>query len=283
MIDEEKQDQLIAHLLDPGAGRGLDAEIAADAELARLTDELRETLGALAHAAPLQKPPPRLRSRVLAAARGEATAPAFITPSKPKPSHTPARVPHWLPWAIAAGMAAAAIVQFAGSERFRAEAERLRAEAGHSQREAETHRARNAVLEAQAGSLTAQSALLQQQLDTFKKRDALAEVRIATLSAQVNALTRASAVIVWDADQQRGVIKLANLPKADSGKDYQLWVIDPKYNAPVSAGVITVGSGGTAYVSFSPEKPISAANKFAISLERAGGSPTPTQVIFIGD
>jgi anti-sigma-K factor RskA len=218
---------------------------------------------------------------VLAAARGETTAPASIAQSKPKPK--PARIPEWMPWAIAAGIAVAAVVQFAGREQFRADAERLRAEADANRRDADTLRARNAVLEAQAGSLTAQSAQLQQKLDDFKKRDALAEVRIATLSAQVNALTKASAVIVWDADQQRGILKLANLPKADSGKDYQLWVIDPKYNSPVSAGVITVGAGGTAYVSFSPTKPISAANKFAISLERAGGSPTPTQVVFIGD
>lgn len=283
MIDEAKQDQLIAHLLDPGAGRELEAEIAADTELAAFAGELQETLGALAHAAPLQKPPPRLRSRVLAAARGETTAPAFITPGKPKPNLTPARVPNWLPWAIAAGMTAAAVVQFTGRERFRADAERLRAELEATRHESDALRERNNRIEVDFFALADQVAQLQQQLGNLKKRDALSEVRIATLSAQVNALTKSSAVIVWDADQQRGILKLANLPKADSGKDYQLWVIDPKYHSPVSAGVITVGTSGSAYVSFSPTKPISGANKFAISLERTGGSPTPTQVVFIGD
>jgi anti-sigma-K factor RskA len=308
MIDEEKQDQLIAHLLgsvEPATGRELEAEISGDAELASLADELRESIGALAHAAPLQAPPPHLRPRVLAVARGESAAPAFIKPSEPrKPTHGTS----WLSWAIAAGLAVAAVIQFGRSERFRREAaalrgggpeaiasgppgERfpgeaatLRVEAESARREAAALRDRNIALEAENRVLDSQTGALRQELANARKRDTLAEVRIATLTAQVTALTRASAVIVWDAEQQRGILRLANLPKADSGKDYQLWVIDPKYPTPVSAGVISVGTGGSAYVSFSPTKPIAEANKFAISVERAGGAPAPAgPIVFVGD
>ena len=284
MIDEEKQDQLIAHLLgslEPDTGRELEAEMSADAELATLADELRESIGALAHAAPLQRPPPHVRAKVLAAARGEIAAPALIAPRKPSRM---ARVPDWMPWAIAAGIAVAALIQFASRERFRAESVRLRAESEAAHREADTLRERNAALEAESRSLTGQTAQLQQELSTLKKRDALSEVRIATLTAQVTGLLKAGAVIVWDADQQRGIVKLTNVPKAAAGKDYQLWVIDPKYPTPVSGGVITVGAGGSAYVSFSPDKPISAANKFAISVERTGGAAAPAgPIVFLGD
>ena len=168
MIDEEKQDQLITHLLG-STDRELETEMSADAELATLADELRESIGALAHAAPLQPPPPRLRAKVLAATRGEIAAPALIAPRKP--SRT-ARVPDWSPLAIAAGIAVAALVQFASRERFRAETVRLRAEAEAAHREADTLRERNAALEAESRSLTGQTAQLQQELSTLKKRDA---------------------------------------------------------------------------------------------------------------
>jgi anti-sigma-K factor RskA len=129
---------------------------------------------------------------------------------------------------------------------------------------------------------------LQQDRDALLKerkellaRDTLAKVKIATLSAQVEAYAKASAVVVWDAEKQRGVLKLANVPQPASGKDYQLWVIDPKYPQPVSGGVVTVGVDGLAHVLFEPKKPISKSDKFAISVEPAGGVPQPTGPIIL--
>ena len=44
--------------------------------------------------------------------------------------------------------------------------------------------------------------------------------------------------------EQRGVFVVQNLKPLPADKDYQLWVIDPKYPTPVSAGVFQVDADG---------------------------------------
>jgi anti-sigma-K factor RskA len=57
----------------------------------------------------------------------------------------------------------------------------------------------------------------------------------------------------------------------EAGKDYQLWVVDPKSPEPVSAGVVKVDDKGSAKTSFKPVASVSSAAKFAISVEAKGG------------
>ena len=60
-----------------------------------------------------------------------------------------------------------------------------------------------------------------------------------------------------------------NLPLAPSDKQYQLWaIVDGK---PVDAGIIGDCNGGLCKL-----KNIPKASAFAITLEKKGGSPTPT-------
>ncbi len=125
---------------------------------------------------------------------------------------------------------------------------------------------------------------MQKELREARQRDVLSKVKIATLAAQVDAYAKVGATVVWDPEKQRGVLKLTNVPQPESGKDYQLWVIDPKYPSPVSGGVVPVGADGIARVSFTPEQPIRKAEKFAISVEPAGGVPKATgPIVFLGD
>ena len=118
----------------------------------------------------------------------------------------------------------------------------------------------------------------------LRNRDEFAQIHIASLSAQVEMFSKAAAVVVWDAKTQRGVLRLVNLPPADAGKDYQLWVIDPKYPAPVNGGVIPVNARGETRMSFAPDQPVRNAGKFAISIERAGGVPKAEgPIVFVGE
>jgi anti-sigma-K factor RskA len=80
---------------------------------------------------------------------------------------------------------------------------------------------------------------------------------------------------VWDVTGQKGVMLFANLPPLAADKDYQMWIIDPRYAAPVSAGIITAGSDEDLEVKFTPTREIAMADKFAVSVEQKGGSPTP--------
>ena len=77
------------------------------------------------------------------------------------------------------------------------------------------------------------------------------------------------ASVYWD-DSRNVYLHLKNLPKAPAGKQYQLWaIVDGK---PVDAGVYD----GSSADKIQKMKSIENAQAFAITLEKEGGSPTPT-------
>jgi anti-sigma-K factor RskA len=103
------------------------------------------------------------------------------------------------------------------------------------------------------------------------------------LKTQIAAYKGATAVVVWDKDKKDGVLQLDKLPPPAPGKDYQLWVIDPKKTQPVSAGILSVPKEGFIRTSFHPAAPVESAAAFAISVEKAGGAPKPEgQIILVG-
>lgn len=284
MIDEQRHDLAIEYIfghLEGDARREFEAWLQSDAELRALVDELTEATGALAHAVPQQEPAAHLRQRVLAIARGESTAPA-------PPS---ARKTGWIPGAIAAGLAAACTVLALERGRWRTEAGNAEGEIARAFASTQSARDQAAKLaeqvlffQSQAATHMDQIAELRDEVVKLRGRHALAQVQIATLSAQVAEFAKAGAIVVWDPQEQRGVIQLANLPKPAPGKDYQLWVIDPKYPAPVSGGILAMADAGPTRVSFKPEQLVEHAEKFAISIEQAGGVPQAAgPIIFLGE
>ncbi len=89
----------------------------------------------------------------------------------------------------------------------------------------------------------------------------------------------ATAKIFWF--QQTGEVRIdaSNLPLAPAGKQYQFWaIVDGK---PVDGGLIITGESGTKY-RMQKMKSFGKAEAFAISLEKAGGSTSPTVVVSIG-
>jgi anti-sigma-K factor RskA len=102
------------------------------------------------------------------------------------------------------------------------------------------------------------------------------------LQTQVDVYAKTTGIIVWDGQLQRGVAHLEHLPVPQPGHDYQLWIIDPKQPAPVSAGLVPISTGEAAWVEFQPVHPVTTAAKFAVSVEKTGGSVTPQgQIIFV--
>jgi anti-sigma-K factor RskA len=117
----------------------------------------------------------------------------------------------------------------------------------------------------------------------LQQRDPLVHLQIAALQAQADAYARASAIVVWNPQQQQGLLRLSSVSAPEAGHDYQLWIIDPAQKTPVSAGVVTVGGAGVADVEFRPVQPVSAAAGFAVSIEKAGGSTVPEgQIVLAG-
>lgn len=83
----------------------------------------------------------------------------------------------------------------------------------------------------------------------------------------------AVAKIFWLKNTGQVYVDPTNLPKVPPGKQYQLWaIVDGK---PEDAGMIEIEtSKGTFHIQ--KMKSFGKADAFAITLEKAGGSPTPT-------
>jgi anti-sigma-K factor RskA len=72
------------------------------------------------------------------------------------------------------------------------------------------------------------------------------------------------------------VILVRHLKPPPRNKDYQLWIIDPRYATPVDAGVLQVDPSGNGRVEFKARLPIQSANQFAVTEEAKGGVTVPT-------
>ncbi|MGI8955703.1 MAG: anti-sigma factor [Chthoniobacterales bacterium] len=119
--------------------------------------------------------------------------------------------------------------------------------------------------------LVAERAGLRKRLTRLEQRDFLAQIQIASLSSKLENAPDANAVVVWDEKKQRGILKVTQLPRNDENRDYQLWLVDPRYKDPVDGGVFHVANDGSLRVPFHPASPVREAKGFAISLERKGG------------
>lgn len=119
--------------------------------------------------------------------------------------------------------------------------------------------------------LVAERSGLRKRLTRLEQRDILSQVQIASLSSKLENAPDANAVVVWDEKRQRGILKVTQLPRNEENRDYQLWVVDPRYKDPVDGGVFHVANDGALRVPFKPSSPVREAAGFAISLERKGG------------
>jgi anti-sigma-K factor RskA len=124
---------------------------------------------------------------------------------------------------------------------------------------------------------------LRQEVARLESQDAVARMRIAQLSATLEDYKQVAAVVVWDPEKQKGVLRLARLPQVSSDKSYQLWAIDSRQPNPISAGTFAVNADGGGDVVVKTALPLGMETKFAISLEPRGGSASPQgPVVLIG-
>ncbi|MGV3661259.1 MAG: anti-sigma factor domain-containing protein [Prosthecobacter sp.] len=130
--------------------------------------------------------------------------------------------------------------------------------------ELETARLKETEAQAKAAQLTTEVETLKKQADEFK-------MEMTTLQSTVWEYRRSTMMIVWDGKSHQGVVMLDKMPKVESGKDYQLWVVDPAKPAPVSAGVVTVDAKGATKTNFKPLEEVGEGVKFALSVEDKGG------------
>jgi anti-sigma-K factor RskA len=265
VIDEGLQEQAAAYALgalDAAEVPAFEDALRVDPELRALVRELRSVTEALAGTAPALEPSATVRERLLLEIdrRAHAGVPAGVPGGVvAAPTRQPATP--WLAWALAAGLAVVAVGalwQSAGLRR------QLAAQA------------------ARIHELTVAAALARSETDDLRlavarlrESNRIANFRIALLDSMLAADPKAVAVSVWDNDRQDGVFIVRNLAPLPGDKDYQLWIIDPKYPSPVDAGVFQVDAKGNVRADFRAKLPIEAANQFAVTIEHKGGAPVP--------
>ena len=111
--------------------------------------------------------------------------------------------------------------------------------------------------------------------------DLLANARLSVLRPTVNGAPGALAASLWSAQDQRGILVMEGMPALPAALAYQLWIIDPKAGAPVSAGVLPASASGALRVQFAAAVRVDSAERFAISIEPSGGVTSPTGKIVL--
>ena len=318
MIDETRQEQaslyvlgLLTEVEKAAFERGLDT----DPELRAEVYALRDSALIFAHSVPLVAPPADMREKILAGfAAAAAPVPAetpFPASAAPVVSDMPAGGPakprggsvilHLIPWAAAAALAVLLVKQKAEfAELADSHAKNKAATAAEwalvesasrealaaAQKKAAADLARErearAAAETALTGATAEKTTLAGEIASLREAAKIDRTRIAVLSSTAARAPKAVAVSVWSQDQQAGVLVVDNLPALPAGRDYQLWVIDPAKGTPVSAGVFKVDDKGKVRIEFKPVQPIGTADKFAITIEREGGSEIPTLTKLVG-
>jgi anti-sigma-K factor RskA len=128
----------------------------------------------------------------------------------------------------------------------------------------------------QAEQLRKEKKALEDALIATAASDRLASARIAVLRPTADGPTGAIGASIWSPQDQRGLLVLEGIPPPLPSQAYQLWLIDPAHRAPVSGGVLQVGPGGSVRLQFASPVRIETAERFAISVEAAGGVAAPT-------
>jgi len=85
---------------------------------------------------------------------------------------------------------------------------------------------------------------------------------------------QAAGKILWSAQEKKALFYASNLPLPPEGKTYQLWII--ANNKPFDAGIFSVDPQGTGFLRVPSLSEADRAQKFAVTLEPAGGVPQPT-------
>jgi anti-sigma-K factor RskA len=254
MIDERMEEQASLYVLgtlDAEETRAFETLLRRDPELQRLVAALRSAADAVAGDAPLVAPPPSLKQKILA----EIDRRQKIVPLNPA-SCPPPPIP-WFPWALAACLAVLCGILLIRQ----------------SNRENDFN-AQLTQMNQTIATLQATTNDLHTVVAELKRQNDLANLRIAVLDSLVPD-SKAVAVTLWDPDRQGGMLVVQKLGELPPDKDYQLWVIDPNAASPIDAGVFKVDASGTMRTPFTAKSVVKAAGKFAVTVERKGGSPKP--------
>jgi hypothetical protein len=248
--------------LPPAEMRTMEAHLAV---CARCKEELRQNtlaLAAYAQTTPEVALPEGARDRFIArlsesqqTQSTKATPPAAVLAPKKPPFWSSIFGRGWLP-VLAGGFAVALLVVGIDDLQKRAEIGPL------------IHQARKGAID---------SAQLSQLIELLTSAQ---EKRVALHPGPVTAPPPEGRV-VYAARTGKLLLTASNLHPLSAGKTYELWILQPNGKAPLPAGTFEPDSSGNATLILADEPAGLAVAGFAVTVENAGGSATPTMPIVL--
>jgi hypothetical protein len=124
-------------------------------------------------------------------------------------------------------------------------------------------------LEARVSALRAEVAQKEETLRLLSDP----QVRLVSL-AGLPPSPGAAGRLLWNPVTRTGLLLTSDLPAVPRGRAYELWAIAGKEAVP--AGVFTVDESGRTLLRLPPLPEAKTFDKFAVTLEPAGGVPQPT-------
>lgn len=244
----------------------VEADIAMYPELAAELEAIEATMLDFANAEAIQ-PPAFMQDQIWNAINEnntEAIQPAAVPPTpKTVPLPQAAAKPSWQRAAIWAAVIASGLTNF------------MLLSQRNESREEQT------VLTSKIDSMQASQQQLAAVIDAYKKeKDMLATPGMQTIVMRKDGDTRMAGMVYWSKEKGEAYLALHNMPLPPQGKQYQLWVIQD--GKPVDMGVISNDIVANEGAMLKIAAVISSGQAFAISLEKEGGNPTPTQVYMVG-
>ncbi|MEO0574462.1 MAG: anti-sigma factor [Pseudomonadota bacterium] len=117
-----------------------------------------------------------------------------------------------------------------------------------------------------------------EQPDAGQLRDALRK-RSGSMTVQwgasdIEGYTEVTGDVVWNNDEQRGFLRLANMPvNSPTNSQYQLWIVDPSRDAnPIDGGVFDIiASSNEVVIPIDAKLDVISPAAFAITREQPGG------------
>lgn len=287
-MTEHKEEQAALHalhMLDPHEVRILESEMRSDSKLREGVEELERTAAMMACLLPDQTPPPECRRALLIALKQRRRANMSAISAPLRLFRNP-----WLAWAVAAGLAIAALGAWNKNQILNSKITALsESEAAARMEVVKEGRISDSVstkLALAENELNKVKGELGAEIARLKESGKVARMEAVALRSAIKRYDEGVAVVIWDSEKQEGKLKLEKMLPVPPNKDYQLWVIDKnKPAAPVSAGVIKVDQRGLATIIFKPVENVSEMSKFALSLEKQGGVPQKSPdgpILFIG-
>ncbi len=258
-------------LLEGAERKSFEEELAKNPVAGAMVAEFERASALLVTTLPKASPPPSLRTAILQ--KVQSHVPAVEPPRKFTLN------PIWIPWGVAAAMAILSVVLLSEKSRISESARRLQEDNNSLQIRIAGLDAERARLEGRVNALESEKKSMETRLASLQpKTSPLEVIQTVKLAPQGLAKPDTEVIATWDAEHQQGVLNLSRLPLPAADKSYQLWIITPDSPQPVDVGVIV---SDTARYEFRSPYPTKVA-ALAISLEPKGGSPTPTNVLYVG-